>query len=96
MKVETVKIIFFIKRNDTKSVHPPEYISKNVQNAKLRDRKNLTTYPSPIVHWVRLTIVPLGGPQGPGGLMAKSFIFGPILLKLSPGLHIRKLLKDFA
>ena len=28
--------------------------------------------------------------------MAKSLIFGPILLKFSPGLHIRKLLKDFA
>ena len=45
----TVKIIFCIKKNDTKSVHPPEYISKSVQNAKSSDQKILTTYPSPIV-----------------------------------------------
>ena len=42
-----------------------------------------------------------GGPAGargvpPGGLMAKSFICEPILLKFSPWLHIRKLLKDFS
>ena len=45
----TVKIIFCIKKNDTKSVHPPEYISKSVQNAKSSDQKILTTYPSPTV-----------------------------------------------
>ena len=61
----------------------------------------VTSWPVAKPHWVRFVIVPLGGPQGPGrypqgGLMAKSLIFGPIFLKFSPGLHIRKSLKDFA
>ena len=59
----TVKIIFCIKKNDTKSVHPPKYISKSVQNAKSSDQKILTTYPSPTVsRWLFLTIE---GPNWP-------------------------------